>query len=173
MANFTVAPVIEVASGRPYNVLLGSDPNLDFGTATNRPSLAPPGTPIIPGLTAASPFVKGVIFADPNVCLDSNNKPFGPFPFVPSPPFGCFGNLGRNPFNRPGFFTIDLRVSRRIPINERWSLDLIADGFNMLNRFNTGDVNPLCNPISGSCNAGQPTAALDPRQFQFAVKVYF
>jgi hypothetical protein len=43
----------------------------------------------------------------------------------------------------------------------------------MLNHFNTADVNPLCNPISGSCNAGQPTAALDPRQFQFAMKVYF
>src|SRR3984957_5782523 len=31
LANFTVSPVVEVASGRPYNVLIGSDPNLDFG----------------------------------------------------------------------------------------------------------------------------------------------
>jgi hypothetical protein len=173
MANFTVAPVIELASGRPYNVLLGSDPNLDFGTATNRPSVAPPGTPIIPGETISSPAIPGVVFTLPNVCLDSQNKPFGPFPFVPSPPYGCFGNLGRNAFNRPGFFTIDLRVSRRIPINERWSVDLIADGFNMLNRFNTADVSPLCDPSSGSCNAGVSTAALDPRQFQLAVKLYW
>ncbi|HEV3254992.1 MAG TPA: TonB-dependent receptor [Candidatus Acidoferrales bacterium] len=173
MANFTVAPVIEVASGRPYDILLGSDPNLDFGTATNRPSVAPPGTPIIPGETISSPAIPGVVFTLPNVCLDPQNKPFGPFPFVPSPPFGCFGNLGRNAFNRPGFFTIDLRVSRRIPINERWSVDIIADGFNMLNRFNTGDVSPLCDPSSGSCTAGVSTAALDPRQFQLAVKLYW
>lgn len=178
LANFTVAPVIEVASGRPYNILLGSDPNLDFGTATNRPSVLPAGTPVPPGFPApvTSPYIKGVEFIIPTVCLDSMNKPFGSIQLamtVPSPPFGCFGNLGRNPFNRPGFFTIDLRVSRRIPINERWSVDLIADGFNMLNRFNTADVSPLCDPISGSCNAGQSTAALDPRQFQFAVKVYF
>src|SRR4029077_16081661 len=38
MANFTVAPVIEVASGRPYDILLGSDPNLDFRTAPKPPS---------------------------------------------------------------------------------------------------------------------------------------
>jgi len=32
------------------------------------------------------------------------------------------------------------------------------------------DVNVLCNPLS-ACNAGEPTAALDPRQFQFALKI--
>jgi hypothetical protein len=42
--------------------------------------------------------------------------------------------------------------------------------FNLFNRFNVADVSPLCNPLSG-CRAGEPTAALDPRQFQFALKV--
>ncbi len=79
---------------------------------------------------------------------------------------------GLNAFTRPGFFTIDLRVSRRFPITERWSFDVIAEGFNMLNRFNVGDVNPLCDVTgSGACTAGQPSAALDPRQFQFALKL--
>jgi hypothetical protein len=43
----------------------------------------------------------------------------------------------------------------------------------MLNRFNAGDVDPLCDPTAGStsCTAGQPTAALDPRTFQFALKL--
>jgi hypothetical protein len=50
---------------------------------------------------------------------------------------------------------------------------VIADGFNILNRFNVADVDPLCDPTTGTgtCNAGQPTAALDPRTFQFALKV--
>ena len=56
-------------------------------------------------------------------------------------------------------------------MGERMNLEVIADGFNMLNRFNVSDVSPLCDPISGSCNAGQPSAAHDPRTFQFALKV--
>ncbi len=86
---------------------------------------------------------------------------------------GCTGNLGRNPFDRPGFVSLDLRVSRRIHFSERWSLDVIADAFNLFNRFNVADVNVLCNPALGAqgCRAGEPTAALDPRQFQFALKI--
>jgi hypothetical protein len=33
-------------------------------------------------------------------------------------------------------------------------------------------VNQLCDPSAGStCSAGQPTAAYDARQFQFALKM--
>src|SRR5262249_7551409 len=159
-ADFTVAPVIEVASGRPYNVLIGSNPNLDFGTATNRPSVLPAGAPF-PG-AVTSPFIKGVEFIVPTRCVDATGTAFGPFPTVPSPPFGCTGTLGRNAFTRPGFFQIDLRVAKAFSLSERVKLQVIADGFNMLNRFNVADVSPLCDPTSGTCTAGQPTAALDP-----------
>ena len=65
-----------------------------------------------------------------------------------------------------------MRVARRIPLGEKLKLDLIADMFNLFNRNNVADVSPLCNPTDpAGCNAGQPTAALDPRQFQFALKV--
>jgi hypothetical protein len=37
--------------------------------------------------------------------------------------------------------------------------------FNVANRFNVQDVNPLFT------NAGQPTAAFDPRQLQIALKL--
>ena len=175
LADFTVAPVIEVASGRPYNVLIGSDPNLDFGTATNRPSVLPPGITLPAGFPppVSSPYIRGVNFIIPATCIDSTGATFGPFPFVPSPPYGCIGDLGRNAFTRPGFFDIDLRISRKIPIGERMNLEVIADGFNMLNRLNVSDVNPLCDPTSGTCTAGQPTASFDPRTFQFALKVNF
>jgi hypothetical protein len=175
LANFTVAPVVEVASGRPFNVLLGFDTNLDFGTATNRPSVLPPGATLPPGFPAPveSPFIKGTQFIIPTVCLGTTNQPFPTAPAVPSPPTGCVGDLGRNAFTRPGFFQIDLRIARTVPITERVNLQIIADGFNMLNRLNVSDVNPLCDSTSGSCNAGQPTASYDPRTFQFALKVNF
>ena len=176
LADFTVAPVIEVASGRPYNVLIGSDPNLDFGTATNRPSVLPPGAGTLPAgfpPPVSSPFIPGKSFIIPSTCIDSTGAMFGPFPFVPSPPFGCIGDLGRNAFTRPGFFEIDLRIDRKIPIGERVNLEIIGDGFNMLNRLNVSDVNPLCDPTSGTCSAGTPTASFDPRTFQFALKINF
>jgi len=170
LTNFTVSPVIELASGRPYNVLIGSDPNLDFGTATNRPSFIKTNDP--PPGSVTSPFIKGFAFVDPDRCIGSDGTQFS-FPAVPSPPFGCTGTLGRNAFTRPGFFQIDLRISRTFPITERFNVQVIADGFNMLNRFNVSDVNPLCDPISGTCAAGTPTAASDPRTFQFALKINF
>jgi hypothetical protein len=175
LADFIVAPVIEVASGRPYNVLIGSDPNLDFGTATNRPSVLPSGAPLPAGFPPAvtSPYIPGKEFILPSTCIDSTGATFGPYPFVPSPPYGCIGDLGRNAFTRPGFFEIDLRVDRKISVTERVNLEMIADGFNMLNRLNVSDVNPLCDPTSGTCTAGTPTASFDPRTFQFALKVNF
>ena len=174
-ADFTVAPVMEVASGRPYNVLIGFDTNLDFGTATNRPSVLPAGTAPPPGFPepVTSPFIKSKEFIIPTECLGPDNQPFAIAPLVPAPPTGCVGDLKRNAFSRPGFFQFDLRVERRIPITDRFNLQVIADGFNMLNRRNISDVNPLCDPTSGICTAGQPTASSDPRTFQFALKVNF
>jgi hypothetical protein len=75
------------------------------------------------------------------------------------------GNLGRNAGRRPATIFNDLRIARRIHLTERVALDGIADIFNIANRFNVADVNPLYT------NAGQATAAFDPRQFQFALKV--
>jgi len=176
LGGFTVAPIIEVSSGRPYNLLLGEDTNLDFGSSTGRPSFVKSSTPP-PGSTV-SPFIPGVAFVPPNVCIDSKGQTFS---FPDTIPFeGCIGNLGRNAFTRPGFFQIDLRIARAIPINDRVNLQIIADGFNMLNRFNVSDVNPVCDSTASfpstavaTCAGGQPTAAYDPRTFQFALKVNF
>jgi hypothetical protein len=80
--------------------------------------------------------------------------------------------LGRNKFTMPYFFQFDLRVSKGISFGERFRLDLIADAFNLFNHTNISAVNQLCDPLSGStCTAGQPTAAYDARQFQFALKL--
>ena len=166
LADFTVSPIVEVSSGRPFTVLTGSDVNLDFGATTDRPSVIrlAPGAALPPG-AVVDPFIHGVAFLSANVC----DTPA--LPLLPSPPVGCVGDLGRNAFTRPGYFDIDMRISRKFWVNERLNLEVIADAFNLLNRFNVGDVNPLCDPSSGSCSAGAPTATLDQRQFQFALKL--
>jgi hypothetical protein len=159
---FTFAPLIEVSSGRPFNVITGEDTRLDLGASEARPSVVTSGT--------SSPFIPGVQFGVADVCLTNAGTPFT-VPFF-TPPAGCIGSLGRNSFTGPGFFQIDMRLSKRIPLGERWSIDLIADGFNMLNRTNIAAVNQLCDPsVGATCLAGQPTAAYDARQFQFALKL--
>jgi hypothetical protein len=75
------------------------------------------------------------------------------------------GNLGRNAGISPWTVFNDMRVSKRIHFGERFQVDLIADMFNIANKMNVAAVSPLFS------NAGQATAAYDPRQFQFAMKL--
>jgi hypothetical protein len=75
------------------------------------------------------------------------------------------GNLGRNAGVRPTTVFTDLRLSRRLNLGERFALDVIGDMFNVINKFNVADVNPLYT------QAGTPTAAFDPRQLQVALKL--
>ncbi len=149
-SDWTVAPIIEAVSGRPFNIITGDDRNFDFGTTTDRPVIVPAGTP-------------------PNFCGDTAAPSrFSPTGFLQP---ACFlngtliGNLGRNAGTKPNDVFTDLRISRRIAFGERFALEGIVDAFNLINRFNVADVNPLW-------DSGQkPTAAFDPRQFQFALKV--
>ena len=60
------------------------------------------------------------------------------------------------------------------------SLDIIAEGFNLFNRFNEAAGNPfyqVVNAFGKRSGSGryfsQPTSAFDPRQFQFGVKLAF
>jgi hypothetical protein len=149
-ADWTIAPIIEFASGRPFAILTGADTNFDFGSNTDRPNVVPQGTPTnscgnAPVASKYSPtgFLQAACFID------------GTVP----------GNLGRHAGTRPWTFFNDLRVSRRFHMTEDVSLEGILDLFNVMNRFNVADVNPLYT------QAGTPTAAFDPRQLQIALKL--
>ena len=166
VGDFALSPIVEFSSGRPYNVITGEDTRLDLGASQARPSVAASGAA---GTTSS--FIPGVVFVPARTCLGNSGQAFGGLGFAP-PPAGCDGNLGRNRFVMPNFFQWDMRLSRAIPLGERLKLDLIADAFNLFNRTNIAAVNQLCDPTAGTtCFAGQPTAAYDARQFQFALKL--
>jgi len=178
LGDWVVAPIIEASSGRPYTVLTGTDYPLQFSSETSRPSLVAAGTPG----AVISPYIHGVAFALPNVCPNFPAAYEPVIQAVTATGAGCTGNLGRNTFDRPMFSSFDLRISRKFKVSERFSFEVLADMFNLLNRFNVGDVSPLCDPGAPSgvsaagtptCNAGQPTAALEPRTFQFGLKAYW
>ena len=161
MSNFTLAPLVEVSSGRPYNVITGEDTRLDLSASEIRPSIGGPTT---------SPYIPGYTFSLATTCQTNSGAPFTVAGITP--PLGCIGNLGRNKFVMPMFFQFDLRVSKGINLGERFRLDLIADVFNLFNHTNISAVNQLCDPSAGTtCFAGQPSAAYDARQTQFALRL--
>ena len=154
LSNWTFAPLIEFASGRPFNILTGNGDNLQLSSLTGRPNT----------------FVNPACTLQGNNPVNSKASPTGVFQ---EPCISGFngtllsldGNLARNAGLSPWTVFDDLRVAKRIYFGERFNMDLIADMFNVANRYNVAAVSPLFT------NAGQATSAYDPRQFQFAMKL--
>ncbi|HSK70423.1 MAG TPA: TonB-dependent receptor [Pyrinomonadaceae bacterium] len=48
LSDFIVAPIIELSSGRPFNIITNVDTNNDQSTQTDRPNVAPDGTLVLP-----------------------------------------------------------------------------------------------------------------------------
>jgi hypothetical protein len=97
--------------------------------------------------------------SDRNFDTNNNDRPLG---------------VGRNTGRGFDYASLDLRLSRRFRLTENVELQLLAEGFNVLNRSNFGVPNNTFG--SGATPApafGQPTAAFDPRQFQFGMRVNF
>jgi outer membrane receptor protein involved in Fe transport len=154
-SNWTLAPIVEIASGRPFLIITGDNTNFQFAPTAARPNVAS-GSAAGNGCGALVPskFSPTGLFQEPCFTATSNTTLLS-----------LDGNLARNAGVKPWTVFTDIRVARRIYFGERISLDLIADVFNIPNKYNVADVNQLWT------NAGQATSAYDPRQFQFAVKV--
>jgi hypothetical protein len=149
---FTFAPIIEISSGRPFNIIAPGDANGDFQSTNERPTVRADGS-----LCQTA--------VDPN-CLTNV--------------FPANGNLGRNMGITHSYFSTDLRLSRRIRFGERVSLDLIGEVFNLFNRFNEASADPFYTTVNnfgdhsdGGKYHSRSTAAFDPRQFQFGFKLNF
>ena len=157
--NWTVAPMLEFVSGHPFNIASGIDQNFDFSSETDRPMMANGiYTDLCGNTSVASKYSPpGYLIPTCYLYMLTNGG------VVPQ----LDGNLKRNAGVKPNNFFNDLRVARTFNLSERFRLEAIMDAFNVINKFNVADVNPLWK------NAGQPTAAFDPRQFQFALRLSF
>jgi hypothetical protein len=120
LRDFQLGYIFTYASSPPFNVLLGTDRNLD---------------------------------------TNNNDRPVG---------------VGRNTGRGFDFASLDLRLSRKFHLTERVDLQLLAEGFNILNRANYGiPNNTFGTGVTPLPTFGRPTAAFDPRQFQFGMKMSF
>src|SRR5207237_2502326 len=86
LSDWTIAPIFEISSGRPFAILTGADTNFDFGSNTDRPNVVRAGT----GTDSCA-----------HAPVDTKYSPTG---FLQA---GCFidgtvpGNLSRNAGGRP------------------------------------------------------------------------
>ncbi|MGD0443141.1 MAG: TonB-dependent receptor [Edaphobacter sp.] len=160
-SGFTVAPIFEVSSGRPFNILTGTDTNFDFDPLTDRPNAV-----------ALNSGVTGCGTAP----VLSKYSPTGAFnlpcyidaPASAGPASSYYsGDLPRNAGVKPYTVFTDLRIARTFTFSHEIGLQVTADVFNLINKNNTLDVNLLYTA------AGTPTAAYDPRQFQFGARFSF
>jgi hypothetical protein len=97
--------------------------------------------------------------SDRNFDTNNNDRPVG---------------IGRNTGRGFDFASVDLRIGREFRLTDRVNLRILAEGFNLLNRANYGvPNNTFGTGVAPLPTFGQPTAAFDPRQFQFGLKLSF
>jgi len=146
VSNWRINGILTFTSGVPYDVTVSGD-IANTGNIVERANL----------------------IGDPTPANQNPNQWLNPAAFA-VPANYTFGNLGRNSLRSDWTKNLDLSIFRRFPIREAIGLEFRAESFNLTNTpvFNT--------PDSGfnDPNFGHVTSTRNqPRQIQFALKLYF
>ena len=151
--NWTVAGIFTAQSGSPFTVaLLPEVDNSNTGRAAlgfgmnDRPNLA--GDPARPNRSATAWF---------------NTTSFS------LPPYGSFGNAGRNILDGPGFQNLNLALLKQASLNEDLDMQIRLEAFNVLNRVNLG----LPDAFLGSPTFGRILSAGSARRLQLGLKLIY
>ncbi len=153
LANLELAGVITLQTGRPFTVALRPDidnsntgrSNLGFGN-NDRPNVT----------------------GDPSAGERTADRWFNTAAFS-LPPFGTFGNSGRNTLEGPGYRNVNLALTKRIPLASDGRLELRAEAFNLFDRVNYD----LPDGFFGSPTFGRTLSAQSPRRLQLGVRAAF
>jgi hypothetical protein len=154
--DWQLAPIVSLHSGSYFSVTTGVD-NALTGIGAQRPNQ------ILPN----------VYCADRNINCWMNAQAFA------SPATGTLGDLGINNLEGPGYFDVDLSLSRRFRIREKQYIEIRAETFNIQNRANflnpgtVGIAGGSANSALNSSTFGKIQSDVSPRIMQFAVKYNF
>jgi hypothetical protein len=143
-----LAGIVRAQSGSPMAVTQATNLNAFAGFGIQRPNRV--GDPDLPsGQRTTSRY-------------------FNTTAFAPAPQF-TIGSSSRNPVTGPGYRTADVMAGKTFTITERVRTEFRAEAFNVTN------TPPLGNPNGSFGNAafGSITTALDPRVFEFVLKLHF
>ena len=144
-SDWRVAGIVTARSGNWLNVITGRDNALN-GIANQRPSLV---SDQVYGNTLTN-YLNAAAFGQPAA--------------------GAYGDFPRNGVHGPGFWTVDVALSRLIQLGSMRNAEIRLEAFNLLNNFNWG--NPILN-LSAPTFGRVTTMAGEPRIVQFGVKYGF
>lgn len=143
-----MAGIIRAQSGSPIAVTQATNFNAFAGFGIQRPNR----------------------IGDPTLPMDQRSvgRWFDTSAFTQAGQF-IIGNSSRNPVIGPGYRTVDVMLGKTFSITERLRTEIRGEAFNMTN------TPPLGSPNGSFGNAafGTITSALDPRVFEFVMKVQF
>ena len=169
LGGWRVSGIWNMRSGSPLTVFVQSNrsrsqwnPSRGPGIGQDRPSYAPG-------------------YGPDNAVIGRPDQWFDPNAFVLQPA-GTFGNTGRGDFVGPNLRTLDLALSKQIPLRRLSAgarLEVRLEGFNVLNRANFGI--PSLSAFPGTTDGERPFATFgtitstvtSSRQVQLGARVIF
>jgi hypothetical protein len=186
LGDYEIGGIVSAASGRPITVLQGTELS-STGIGQDRGTFIAGADPYS-SESCTGVMAKCVSWLTPAAFMSTAAlKTNCGSTFTPTCALPLFGNVGKNVLRLPKTSNWDVQVSKYFTFTERWTLQLRAEYFNVLNHPNfapesisTGTVNGTDqisafdklnnNAAFGTFRAGQ---AGDPRVAQLAVKLFF
>jgi hypothetical protein len=160
-SDWRLSPALRILSGAFLNATVGVDQALTGASAA---------------LQRPNQVLQDPLVADPGSAC-ANTAPckawINPLAFQ-QPALGTLGNLGRSSIPGPGFWGLDMALSRIFRIRESWNLEARGEAFNLTNSFRAGG--PGLAAVTTGRNSpqfGQILNAQDPRIMQVALKFVF
>ena len=169
IGGWELTTILHYASGLPYWASY-QDCGADRDTG--------PCTPDIIGkfthkLGQFNPVTNTQTFFTPVPEMATNGATSGPFQ---RPQFNQFGNLGRNSFFGPTFFSDDMTLIKEFPVKGGIAAQFRVDAFNAFNHIALNNPGNTCVDCTIASEAGQinnMATGVNPRQLQFSVKAIF
>lgn len=151
--------IITLQTGTPFTVT-SSDQSQTGGNHQNRANCI--GDPY----TGAS--------TDPSRIAGGNAPGFflNPAAFA-VPTVGTFGNCAPRAFHGPGIENVDLSLFKQFAVTERWRVELRTEFFNAFNHANFTNPSASYTPATLGSFGKVLNTVMEPRDIQFALKLYF
>jgi hypothetical protein len=89
------------------------------------------------------------------------------------PALGTFGTCGPRGFHGPGLENLDASIFKQFLITERWKVEFRTEFFNIANHPNFTNPSSNATPASLGSFGKIFGTVTDPREIQFALKLYF
>ena len=151
--------IVTLETGTPFTVT-AADNSATGGSHASRASCI--GDPYSGATSDRSQFVGG---ASPGFFLN-------PAAFITPPP-GFFGTCAPRAFHGPGIENVDMSLFKSFAIRESWRVEFRTEFFNAFNRANFNNPSASITAASLPSFGKSLSTVTDPREIQFALKLYF